>query len=107
MRPFVLNGNVWRVIRVQPGDPYLVDQTGMPKLAVADPAHKMIGISRSVFPPLLDRILLHEIGHAITMEYGLPVDEESAQLIEGHSVEAVTLASEVLGRPVCVDGLCV
>lgn len=106
MRPFVLNGNVWRVVRVEPDDPYLIDRGGVPRIAVADPARRMIAISRHVLSPLLDRVLLHEIGHAVTMEHGFRVDEESAQLIEGHSVEAVTLASEVLGRPVCIDGKC-
>jgi len=57
-------------------------------------------------PPLLDKVLLHEIGHAVTMEYGYKVDEESAQLIENHAAEAIALASEVLGRPVCINGIC-
>ena len=34
------------------------------------------------------------------------VNEGSAHLIEGHSVEAVALASSLLGRPVCVGGRC-
>ena len=106
MKPIVLNGNVWRVIRVMPGDPYLVDRTGIPRIAVTDVANKMIGISWDVLPPLLDRVLLHEIGHALTWEYGFPVNEGSAQLIEGHSIEAVALASSLLGRPVCVGGRC-
>ena len=63
MKPIVLNGNIWRVIRVMPGDPYLVDRTGIPRIAVTDVANKMIGISWDVLPPLLDRVLLHEIGH--------------------------------------------
>lgn len=106
MRPFVLNGQVWRVVRVAPDDPILVDRTGWLSIATADPVHRMIAVSRAVVPPRFDRVLLHEIGHAVTMAYGLRVDEASAQLIENHAIEAVTLASEVLGRPVCVDGSC-
>lgn len=102
MMPFVLNGQVWRVVRVLSNDPYL-----MGKLGVADANHKVIGISWDLVPPKLDRVLLHEIGHAITMAYGLQVDEASAQLIENHGIEALTLASVVLGRPVCIDGMCV
>lgn len=101
MKTILLNGSLWRIVRLNPGDPYLMGRIG-----VADCASRMIAISRAVFPPLLDRVLLHEIGHAVTMEHGMQVDEESAQLIEGHSVEAVSLASEVLGRPVCIDGIC-
>lgn len=101
MRPFVLNGHLWRVVRVLPGDPYL-----MGKLGVADAANRMIGLSWDLTTPLLDKVLLHEIGHAVTMEYGYKVDEPSAQLIENHAVESVVLASEVLGRPVCINGSC-
>lgn len=97
-----MNGQLWRVVRVAPDDPYL-----MGKLGVADPANRMIAISRSVLPPMYDRVLLHEIGHAVTMAYGLQVDEASAQLIENHAIEAIELAAEVLGRPVCINGRCI
>lgn len=102
MKPFVLNGQVWRVVRVLPDDPYL-----MGRLGVADQGNRMIGISWNLTPPLLDKVLLHEIGHAVTMAYGYYVDEASAQLIERHAVEAVALTSRVLGRPVCIDGTCI
>ena len=71
-------------------------------------------------PPLLDRVLLHEVAHAVTMSYGLldalhgtlpedlwiPVEEWAVQLVENFSMEAVALASESLGRPLCIRGLC-
>ena len=101
MVPFALNGRLWRVVRVLPGDPYL-----MGKLGVADFENRMIGLSWDLTPPLLDKVLLHEIGHAVTMENGYKVDEESAQLIENHALEAVKIASDVLGRPVCISGTC-
>lgn len=101
MKPVVLNGQVWKVVRVLPGDPYL-----MGRLGVADRGNRMIGISWNLTPPLLDKVLLHEIGHAVTMAYGYQVDEASAQLIENHAIEAAALASEVLGRPICIDGRC-
>ena len=107
MKPFMLNGQIWRVVRLMPGDPYLVDWKGMPKIAVANSNDRIIAISWSFLPPKLDRVLLHEIGHAVTMAYGLQVDEASAQLIEHHAIEALVLAAEVLGRPVCVDGTCI
>ncbi len=103
-----------------PGDPLLRDRTGVQRLATCDPSSRVIAVSSEVMPPLLDRVMLHEVAHAVTMSYGLlpalrrgvpaeswvPVEEWAAQLMENHAVEAVALASESLGRPVCVRGLC-
>lgn len=120
MRPFTVNGDLWRVVRVSPGDPLLVDRTGTPRVATADPGDHVIRVSSKVLPPLLDRVVLHEVAHAVTMSHGLlgsiheavpevlwvPVEEWAVQLVENYGMEAVALASEVLGRPVCVRGLC-
>jgi hypothetical protein len=120
MRPFVTNGELWRVVRVPAGDPRLIDRTGEPRLATTDPRSRTISISETVQPPLLDRVLLHEIAHAITMSWGLlprmrseatrgdmtGLEEWSAQLFENHAIEAIEAAREVLGRPVCVRGEC-
>lgn len=120
MRPFTVNGEVWKVARVSPGDPMLVDRTGVERLATADPLTCTIRISSEVTPPLLDRVLLHEVAHAVTMSHGLLdalhevapkdlwvfVEEWAVQLVENHGIEAATLASQSLGRPVCVKGWC-
>lgn len=120
MRPVVINGHVWRVIRVPAGDPRLIDRTGTERLATTDPATRTVSISEAVQPPLLDRVLLHEIAHAITVSWSLlpsirsktlrgdiiGVEEWAAQLVENHALEAVRAASEALGRPICVRGLC-
>lgn len=79
-----------------------------------------IHISTELYPPELDLVMLHEVAHAITMSYGLldnvhrsvpesywiPVEEWAAQLVGEHGIEAVVLASESLGRPLCVSGFC-
>lgn len=71
-------------------------------------------------PPLLDKVLLHEVAHAVTVSWGLlpevgkmvtrgdvvGVEEWSAQLVENHAIEALNAATIALGRPVCVRGLC-
>ena len=120
MRPFVVNGEVWRVVRVPVGDPSLIDRTNTPRLATTDHVTRTISVLDSVMPPLLDRVMLHEAAHAITVSRGLlgrmrsvvpesawvPVEEWAAQLVEGHAIEAVAAASRSLGRPVCVDGTC-
>lgn len=120
MRPFAVNGEVWGVVRVPAGDPRLTDRTGTERMAVTDPASRAVFVSASVQPPLLDRVLLHEVAHAVTVSWGLlprlrndalrgditGVEEWAAQLVENHAIEAVRAASEALGRPVCVRGLC-
>ena len=120
MFPFAVNGDVWRVIRVPAGDPRLVDRTGGSKLAVTDEDTRTISVLETVRPPLLDKVMLHEVAHAITVSWNLlpevrqdtlrgdiiGVEEWSAQLVENHSLEALEAASVALGRPVCVRGLC-
>lgn len=120
MRPFVINGDVWRVTRVPAGDPSLIDRTGGEKLAVTDALDRTVYVRKDLVPPLLDRVILHEVTHAITVSWGLlpevrsgvvrgdiiDVEEWAAQLVENHAMEAVNAASEALGRPICVRGLC-
>lgn len=120
MRPFVINGDVWGVARVPAGDPRLVDRTGLPRLAVTDASERVVYVRDDLVPPLLDKVMLHEVAHAVTVSWGLlprlrhdalrgdltAVEEWSAQLVENHAMEAVRAASEALGRPICVRGLC-
>lgn len=120
MFPVVINGDLWSVVGVTPGDTRLIDRTGHERLATTDPDKFIIYINKYITPPLLDKVVLHEIAHAITISYKLlsdiravvpdelwiPVEEWSAKLIENHSLEAANAAARVLGRPVCIRGLC-
>ena len=120
MYPFVINGDVWRVIRVPAGDPSLIDRTETPRLAVTDASDLTVYVRDDLVPPLLDRVMLHEVAHAITVSWGLlpdvrsgvmrgdiiDVEEWAAQLVENHAMEAVQATRRALGRPVCVRGLC-
>ena len=120
MYPFVINGDLWRVARVPAGDPSLIDRTGGVKLAVTDSLDRTIYVRDDLLPPLLDRVMLHEVAHAITVSWGLlpevrsgvvrgdiiDVEEWAAQLVENHAMEAVQAARRALGRPICVRGLC-
>lgn len=120
MRPFVLNGELWRVVRVRPGDPRLIDRTGTERIATTDPFSRTVCVSEAVKPPLLDRVMVHEASHAVAASYGLlgplrasiperywvPAEEWAASLLEGFGMESAHLASVSLGRPVCVRGFC-
>lgn len=121
MLPLIANGQVWKVILVNPNDPRLIDRTGTLRLATTDPATKTVSISAELSPPMLDKVLLHEAAHVMTMAYGLldqlrsflpeelwvPVEEWSARLLEDYGVESTLISSEALGRPLCVRGYCV
>ena len=112
---------MWRVVRVSPGDPFLVDRTGSRRIATADVSTKTIRISDDVMPPLLDKVLLHEVAHAAIdgspaadILQGVPDDlqrilaeELLAWFMETHAVEVIDATSSLLGRRVCVDGLCI
>ena len=71
-------------------------------------------MSTSMPIDMFDRVLLHEIAHAIMWETRLSellslvgVSEELlAWFLEAHAIEAVSVAMESLGRGVCVDGTC-
>ena len=90
------------------------------RAATTDPITRTIHVSTNVVPPLLDKVILHEIAHAITVSYGLiyplrdkiPLDlrvlveEWAVELVERHAIEATVLASESLGRPLCIGGYC-
>ena len=120
MRPFVINGELWGVARVPAGDPRLIDRTDTPRLAVTDARERMVYVRDDLRPPLLDKVMLHEVAHAVTVSWELlgpmrsvvpevawvRVEEWAAQMMENHSLEAVQAASEALGRQICVRGLC-
>jgi hypothetical protein len=120
MRPFTINGEVWGVARVPAGDPHLIDRTDRSKLAVTDSRERMIYVRDDLRPPLLDKVMLHEVAHAVTVSWGLlgyvrervpaehlvDVEEWAVQLVENHAMEAVQAATIALGRPICVRGLC-
>lgn len=120
MRPVLINGDLWVIHKVSLASPLLIDRTGSLKIAVADGAAKEIYISETVVPSLLDAVVLHEIAHAITMSYGLlpylrqgvpedawvRMEENAVGMMEQFGIEALALASSVLGRSVCINGLC-
>ena len=121
MKPVLINGELWSIYRVSPGNPLLVDRTGEHRLATTDSITNTIFISDKVEPPLLDMVLLHEVAHAITVSYGLfpplpptmseklriHAEEWAISLLEKHGLEAAIITSQALGRPLCISGFCI
>lgn len=120
LRKITINGDIWGVARVPAGDPRLIDRTGTERLAVTDPLSMTIYILDVLTPPMLDKVMVHEVSHAITISHGLlaelrksippaswvDAEEWAARLVEDHGLEAYRAASEALGRPACVGGFC-
>lgn len=120
MKPLIIHGHVWRVVRVSPGDPFLIDRTGIPRIATTDPMAKVIRISSDVMPPLFDKVYVHEAAHAMMEEAGVNdllaqgadyrqqiiAEELLAWFLENHAIEVIDAVSSSLGRPVCVNGTC-
>jgi hypothetical protein len=118
--PLVIRGKVWRVVRVEPGDPFLVDRTGVPRLATTDPRTMTIRMSKAIPPHMFDQVLMHEATHAAMEESDVSgiiddiKDERSrvmteellAWFLENHAIEVLDAVSRSLGRPACVRGTC-
>lgn len=71
MRPFVLNGAVWRPVLVDRDDPRLIDRTGTTGLATTDPSTMCVYLSNRLRGLDLEVVLTHEVGHCAMHSYGL------------------------------------
>ena len=120
MKPVLINKEIWTISLLPSFDARLIDRTGLYRLATTDPGTRSIYLSLSTPPDMIDQVLLHEVAHAITISYGLLpflhdfiprnlwffVEEWSANIIEQYSIEAISIASQALGRPLCLGSLC-
>ena len=71
MERFYLNGILWRVYYVPSNSSYLVDRTGNVRLATTDVRLHNIYIYEGLSGELLNRVIIHEIGHAVMASFGL------------------------------------
>lgn len=93
MRPFVLNGDVWRPVLVDRDDPRLIDRTGTSRLATTDPSTMCVYLSNG----LLDSL------HAIIPEdTWVNVEEWVCNYLANRGREIIHAANTALGRNVPV-----
>lgn len=71
MRGFAVNGDWWRVRMVGSGSPRLIDRKGLRCLATTDPSEMTVWLDESLSGDLLDRVLVHEIGHCVIWSHDL------------------------------------
>lgn len=68
---FIMNGYFWRVLRVPPDSPLLIDRTGKHCVATTDPNTQCIYLSDILQGEFQKTVLLHEMGHCVMLSYGL------------------------------------
>ena len=114
MKPFVLNGDLWRPVLVSSDDPRLVDRTGSSRLATTDPSTMCVYLSKGLTRRDLETVLTHEIGHCALYSYGLldslhalipedtwiDVEEWVCNYLANHGREILHAATTALGCPV-------
>lgn len=116
MRPFVLNGDVWRPVPVDHDDPRLIDRTGISRLATTDPSTTCVYISNLLRGTDLEVVLTHEVSHCALHSYGLlnslhalipeytwvDVEEWVCNYLANRGREIIHAANTALGRNVPV-----
>lgn len=116
MKPFVLNGDLWRPVLVSSDDPRLVDRTGTSRLATTDPSTMCVYLSKGLKGFDLETVLTHEVGHCALHSYGLlqslhalipedtwvDVEEWVCNYLANYGREVVHAANTALGRAVPV-----
>lgn len=71
MNSFHMNGYLWRVKFVNPNSDYLVDRTGLSRVATTDPNTWTIYLSNALEGDFLNRVLVHELGHCVMISFNL------------------------------------
>ena len=71
MKSFYMNGYLWKVIFVPPSSDKLADRTRTLRVATTDPDTYRIYLSNALKGEFLNRVLIHELGHATMISYGL------------------------------------
>lgn len=67
----MMGGIVWRIRTVSPKSDYLVDRTGNRTVATTDPVTHCIYLSHELSGSFLFRVVVHEMGHAAMISFGL------------------------------------
>lgn len=71
MDHFYMNGYLWRVHFVDPDSDLLVDRTDTKTIATTDPETYCIYLSNALRGDLLNKVLIHELGHCTMISFHL------------------------------------
>ena len=71
MTSCILDGYLWKIKYVEPYSPLLMDRMGHQTVATTDPQTHLICLSSDISGDFLNRVLIHELGHAAMISFGL------------------------------------
>lgn len=74
MDSFYMNGYLWKVIFVDPNSDLLVDRTNTLRIATTDPVTYCVYLSNALEGDLLNKVLIHELGHCTMVSFNLLED---------------------------------
>lgn len=99
------------MIFVEPNHPELIDRTGQFRVATTNPIKSTIFLSRSLSGDFLRTVLIHELGHAAMISYGMlpeihsmtkpqywiEMEEYICNIIADKATELIDIADGLLG----------
>lgn len=77
---FLINGELWRVIFVDPRHPALLKPNGDFAIGACDDFSKTIYLSKNLSGNYLKQVLCHEITHAIMFSYNIEMPLQQEEL---------------------------
>ena len=109
--PFFLNGYLWKVVYVEPLSAFLIDRTGHLTVATTDPTSNTIYLANHLYGDFLNRVLIHELGHAamisfnllddihrmVRQEFWVEAEEWICNFIADYGVQIYAAAHDILG----------
>ena len=107
-----MNGDWWSVRWADPTDPILVDRTNVLTCAVTDPETMTIYLSNKLYGEKLNRVFIHELGHAalfsfdlisdlhrmVKRKYWLEAEEWACNFLADYSGMIFGVAKDILGN---------
>lgn len=94
---FIINGEPWRVIFVEPNHPALLKPDGIFAIGACDDYSNTIFLNNNLFGDKLKHVLCHEITHAMLFSYGIkmPLQQEElfAELTATFGEEVISITN--------------
>lgn len=82
-----MNGLLWRVYFVDPNSSALTDRSGHRTVATTDPNRLIVCLSNRISGNYLAQVLVHELGHAAMVSFGL-LDDIHRMVYPAYWIEA-------------------
>ena len=99
---FIINGELWKAVFVDPRHPALLKPNGDFAIGACDDFSKTIYLSKNLSGDYLKKVLCHEITHAVmfsfNIEMPLPQEELFAELTATFGEEVIKMTNILFSR---------